>query len=137
MKYAHSEKNTNKLLGWYSDDIHSDIPTPNIKVTDEVWQEALRINANCYENGKFIVKDFRTAEEIDDIRIQEIEAKCNQTIEAIYPIYKQINITNLLTPYTEEDRDIMKAFIDSKRAICHKAIADGTKAEDVDFSDEP
>ena len=69
-------------------------------------------------------------------RIQEIESKCNQSIEAIYPIYKQINITNLLTPYTEEDRDIMKAFIDSKRAICHKAIADGTKAEDVDFSNE-
>ena len=70
-------------------------------------------------------------------RVQQIEDKCNQSIEAIYPIYKQINITNLLTPYTVEDRDVMKAFIDSKRAICHKAIADGTKAEDVDFSDEP
>ena len=69
-------------------------------------------------------------------RIQEIESKCNRAIESVYPIYKQINITNLLTPYTEEDRDVMKAFIDSKRAICHKAIADGTKAEDVDFSDE-
>lgn len=69
-------------------------------------------------------------------RIQQIESKCNQVIEAVYPIYKQINITNLLTPYTEEDRETMKAFIDSKRAICHKAIDDGTKAEDVDFSNE-
>ena len=69
-------------------------------------------------------------------RIQEIEAKCNQAIEAVYPIYKQINITNLLTPYTEEDRETMKSFIDNKRVICHKAIADGTKPEDVDFSDE-
>lgn len=69
-------------------------------------------------------------------RTQQIEAKCNQAIEAVYPIYKQINITNLLTPYTEEDRDVMKAFIDSKRAICHKAISDGTKAEDVDYSNE-
>ena len=69
-------------------------------------------------------------------RIQEIESRCNQAIESVYPIYKQINITNLLTPYTEEDRDNMKAFIDSKRAICHKAIKDGTKAEDVDFSNE-
>lgn len=136
MKYAHLEKNTNKILGWYSDDIHLDIPTPNIEVTDEVWQEALRINANCYENGEFIVKDFRTVEEIEDIRINQIESKCNQAIESVYPIYKQINITNLLTPYTEEDKDVMKAFIDSKRAICHKAISDGTKAEDVDFSDE-
>lgn len=136
MKYAQLEENTNKILGWYSNDIHSEIPTPNIEVTDEVWQEALRINANCYENGEFIVKDFRTDVEIEDIRIQQIEAKCNQAIEAVYPIYKQINITNLLTPYTEQDREVVKAFIDSKRAICHKAIADGTKAEDVDFSNE-
>lgn len=74
---------------------------------------------------------------IEDLnRIQQIEAKCNQSIEAIYPIYKQINITNLLTPYTEQDRDTMKVFIDNKRAICHQAIANGTKAEDVDFSNE-
>lgn len=64
-------------------------------------------------------------------RIQEIKAKCNQAIEAVYPIYKQINIANLLTPYTEQDREVMKVFIDSKRAICHKAIDDGTKAEDI------
>ena len=127
MKYAQLEENTNKILGWYSDDIHSDIPTPNIEVTDEIWQEAININANCYENGKFIVKDFRTDEQKEQQRIQQIESKCNQSIESVYQIYKQINITNLLTPYTEEDRDVMKAFIDSKRAICHKAIADGTK----------
>ena len=64
MKYAHLEKDTNKILGWYSDDIHDIVPTPNIEVTEKVWQEALNINANCYENGKFIVEDFRTAEEI-------------------------------------------------------------------------
>ena len=136
MKYANIENGTNKLLGWYDKEIHLEIPTPNIEVTDEVWQEALRINANCYENGEFIVKDFTTDEQREQQRIQQIESKCNQAIEAVYPIYKQINITNLLTPSTEEDRDIMKAFIDSKRAICHKAIDDGTKAEDVDFSNE-
>lgn len=129
MKYAHLQESTNKLLGWYDDSIHSKIPTPNIKVADSGWQEALNINANCYENGNFIVKDFRTNEEVEAIRVQQIESKCNQVIESVYPIYKQINITNLLTPYTEEDRDVMKAFIDSKRAICHKAINDGTKLE--------
>ena len=137
MKYANIENGTNKLLGWYDKEIHLEIPTPNIKVTDEVWQEALNINANCYENGEFILKDFTTDEQKEKARIQQIEAKCNQAIEAVYPIYKQINITNLLTPYTVEDRDAMKAFIDSKRAICHKAIANGTKIEDVDFSDKP
>ena len=77
MKYAHLEYETNKLLGWYADDVHKEIPTPNTVVTEEVWQEALNINANCYENGKFIVKDFRTDEEIrkEEINTQIAEAK--------------------------------------------------------------
>ena len=133
MKYANIENGTNKLLGWYDKEIHLEIPTPNIEVTDEVWQEAININANCYENGEFIRKDFRTDEQREQQRIQEIETKCNQVIEAVYPIYKQINITNLLTPYTEEDKDVMKAFIDSKRAICHKAIAEGTSVVDINW----
>lgn len=110
----------------------------NIEVSNAIWFEAQSFN-KIIINGKNITfdkVDWRTAEEINDIRIQAIDSKCNQAIEAVYPIYKQINITNLLTPYTEEDREDMKAFIDSKRAICHKAIADGTKAEDVDFSNE-
>lgn len=57
MKYAHLEKNTNKLLGWYSDDIHDIIPTPNIEVTEEVWQEALNINANFYDGKVFSYKE--------------------------------------------------------------------------------
>ena len=133
MKYANIENGTNKLLGWYDKEIHLEIPTPNIEVTDEVWQEALNINANCYENGEFIVKDFRTDEEIEKQRIQQIESRCNQVIEDVYPIYKQINITNLLTPYIKQDKDVMKTFIDSKRAVCHKAIADGTKPEDINW----
>ena len=133
MKYANIENGTNKLLGWYDKEIHLEIPTPNIEVTDEVWQEAININANCYENGEFIRKDFRTDEQREEQRILHIETKCNQVIEAVYPIYKQINITNLLTPYIEEDREDMRAFIDSKRAICHKAIADGTNLKDINW----
>ena len=131
MKYAHIIDT--KIQGWYDSEIHSKIPTPNIEVTEEIWQEAININANCYENGEFIVKDFRTEEEKEKQRILHIETKCNQVIEAVYPIYKQINITNLLTPYTEEDREDMKAFIDSKRAICHKAIAEDTSVVDINW----
>lgn len=88
------------------------------------------------EEFEQIVYEINNPPLTEEQRINQIESKCNQSIEAIYPIYKQINITNLLTPYTEEDKEDMRAFIDSKRAICHKAIADGTKVEDVDFSDE-
>lgn len=54
----------------------SNIPTPNIEVSDEVWQEAININANVYEDGSFIVKDLRTAEEIEeDIKLVAKENK--------------------------------------------------------------
>ena len=89
MKYAHLENNTNKILGWYSDDIHSSIPTPNIEVTEKAWQEAININANCYEDGKFIVKDFRTEEEILEQEQAQFRAERNQLlIEADIEINK-------------------------------------------------
>jgi len=66
MKYAHIEKNTNKLLGWYDDKIHTTIPSPNVEVTEEAWQKAININANAYENNEFIAKDFRTEDEISE-----------------------------------------------------------------------
>lgn len=75
MKYAHLEKDTNKILGWYDSEIHSEIPNPNIEVSETAWQEALKNNANCYENGEFIVKDFRTSEEIAE---QELQAKIQE-----------------------------------------------------------
>lgn len=81
MKYAHLEKDTNKILGWYSDDIHDNIPTPNIEVSDEVWQEALNINANGYEDGEFIVKDFRTTEEIEEQELQQQIAESQQYLD--------------------------------------------------------
>lgn len=75
MKYAHLEKDTNKLLGWYDDNIHSEIPDTNIEVSENVWQEAININANCYIDGKFIVKDFRTNKEVAE---QELQVKINK-----------------------------------------------------------
>ncbi len=80
MKYAHLEENTNKILGWYDKSINKNIPTPNIEVDEKVWQEAIKINANCYENSKFICKDFRTAEEI---LIEQHEQKSNLVDEYV------------------------------------------------------
>lgn len=62
MKYAHLDGE--KVLGWYTTDVHGEnIPTPNVEVTDEVWNEALNINANAYVDGSFIHKNFDTLEE--------------------------------------------------------------------------
>ena len=134
MKYIINYNKDGKILGFTKGD-----DGLNIEVSSSIWFEAQSYNKIIIDgkNISFKKVDWRTAKEINESRIQQIESKCNRAIEDVYPIYKQINITNLLTPYTEQDRDVMKAFIDSKRAICHKAIADGTKVEDVDFSDEP
>jgi hypothetical protein len=61
MKYAYIENTI--LLGWYDKEINEVIPDSSIEVTDEVWQDALSRTANAYENGEFIVKDFRTEAE--------------------------------------------------------------------------
>lgn len=98
MKKAHLEKGTGKLLGWYDDEFHgikvpaekdenkniikeayvdlSAIPEGCIEVTDEIWSKALEISANAYIDGEFVVKDFRTAEEIiaDELKIQIAQA---------------------------------------------------------------
>ncbi len=94
MKYAYLEEKTNRLIGWYADDIHgiwiepvyekdilvkegfydiSKIPTPNIKASDEEWQKAISINANFYDKKqkKFIFKDFRTSEEIKEQELSD------------------------------------------------------------------
>jgi hypothetical protein len=66
MKYAHYDKTTRQILGWYDDGIHKEIPTPNLKVEEEVWQNAIDNNHNkINEDGTTELFDFRTQEEID------------------------------------------------------------------------
>ena len=127
MKYAHTEKNSNKLLGWYSDEIHSEIPTPNIEVTDEVWQEALNINANWYENGKFIVKDFRTDDEIEKSRVQSINSYTQTFIYSKYPQPKQSSAN--LGVYDEDYKKEMVTFIKRIVDLSNEAITNGTSFE--------
>ena len=60
-KFAHLDGE--KVLGWFSEDVHDTIPTPNIEVTDEVWRKAIQDNANAYVGDTFVYKDFRTTEQ--------------------------------------------------------------------------
>ena len=54
MKYAHYDKGTKKLLGYYDSEIHENIPEPNIEISDEDWAKALAIGANSVKDGKMI-----------------------------------------------------------------------------------
>lgn len=55
-KYAYFNKDTFEILGYYDDSIHESIPEPNIKITDEQWQEAINTGANYIEKGKLVYK---------------------------------------------------------------------------------
>ena len=128
MKYAHLENKTNKLLGWYDEKINPVIPTPNIEVTEKVWQEALSINANCYENGKFIFKDFRTDDEIEKVRVQNINSYTQNLILSKYPLEKQSSAN--LGIYGNEYKAEMISFISNCITLSNEAIENNTSFED-------
>ena len=62
MKYAHIDNN-GQILGWYEDEIHSDIPEPNVQVSEEVWQNALDSSHNTIIGGVTSQVDHRTDEQ--------------------------------------------------------------------------
>lgn len=41
MKYANYDKKTNEILGYYDSEIHKNIPTPNVEISDEQWAKAI------------------------------------------------------------------------------------------------
>ena len=125
MKYAQLEENTNKLLGWYSNDIHSEIPTQNIEVDEKVWQKAISINANYYENGKFIVKDFRTDKEI---KKQELDKKISEAKAYL----SSTDFYMTVDKYAELD-EARKVELTTKRAESRLLI---NTLEYVDYSNE-
>ena len=91
MKIAHIN-NRNELQGWYDIEIHTSIPTPNIEVTDGVWQYAIDNGHNkVNEDGTTELFDFRTEDEIIqqelDNKIAEAKAYLASTDFKVLPDY--------------------------------------------------
>ena len=54
----------NILQGWYDSEIHTNIPTPNIEVTNEQWQNSINNNCNKINNdGSSEFVDTETVEQ--------------------------------------------------------------------------
>ena len=45
MKYVNYDKKSNGILGYYDSEIHKNIPSPNIEITNELWLKALDMGA--------------------------------------------------------------------------------------------
>jgi len=95
MKYANYDKTTGKLLGWYSLEINgSNIPTPNIEVSEADWQVALDngynfVDATIKTLGK---KDFRTFPQLQTAKLGYVKSSFNTTLEAGYATSKGIKM---------------------------------------------
>ena len=88
MKYINFDDN-GKILGFYDDEIHATIPKPNAKITDKMWQEALRSGANFWDQKSktFGFKDFRSKDEI----VQELK---KQLISQLHQKKDEINYSD-------------------------------------------
>mgnify|MGYP000471979855 FL=1 len=82
MKYANYDKETNKILGFYDDEIHSSIPEPNIKISDDEWKKALSIGADYIQNGELIKKEPKVDEKAKQLAQLEADIKeCEDDIK--------------------------------------------------------
>ena len=84
MKYANYDETTGKLLGWYDKTIHTNVPTPNIKVSEKDWQAALSNNYNFIDTSTNTLsyKDFSTFIQRQEVKITEIKSKFTKATKA-------------------------------------------------------
>lgn len=100
MKYVNYNANTNGILGYYDDSIHNTIPTPNIKISDDEWQEAIYMGANFIERGKLIKKQSKADEK--EKQLAQLEAdiiECKDDIRHALIIGNASVLENLRNEY--------------------------------------
>lgn len=135
--YAHIEDN--KVLGYYNTEVNSTIPSNAIEITGEQHQSALGINANAYENGDFVVKDFRSIEEVFistknialqktkndfEIKIRQLVGDATSTEIASWKTQEEEAVQYLKdnatpTPFVDA---LMLTRTDTKEELCNKVI---------------
>lgn len=102
MKYVNYNADTNEILGFYDDSIHETIPTPNIKISDDEWKEALRIGANYIEKGIPIKQEIEIDEHAKQLAQLETDIKeCENYIRHALIIGNNAVLENLRAEYKE------------------------------------
>ncbi len=102
MKHVNYDVKTNEILGFYDDEIHESIPEPNIKISDDEWQEALQIGANYIEKGKPTKREIEIDEHTKQLsEIQAEIAECENHIRHALIIGNTAVLENLRAEYKE------------------------------------
>lgn len=115
------------------DAYHTDIKIDGtyIIVDSDIWEKYSKYNKDDLQIKDNQIMILNNADK--KLNIIKIKIKAGDIVESKYPLYKQLNITNLLDGYTQEDKTKMTDFIDSIRAISNKAELEGTALEDIDW----
>lgn len=102
MKYANYDKETNKILGFYDDEIHESIPKPNIKISNDEWKKALSIGANYIQNGELIKKEPKIDEKTKQLaEIEDEISECENHIRHALFIGNTAALESLRNEYKE------------------------------------
>ena len=102
MKHVNYDVKTNEILGFYDDEIHESIPEPNIKISDDEWQEAIYEGANFIERGKLIKKQSNADERAKQLAELETEiTECENYIRHALIIGNNAVLENLRAEYKE------------------------------------
>lgn len=119
-KYYIDINENRKIIGRYLLSFHGEnIPSTVQEVSQGVFETSIQENHN-YLNEDLVteMKELRNPIEIKQAKINEINSKAYLDITAVYPEWKQMNITRM-KDYNEEtlaEYDKMIAFIDEIRA---------------------
>lgn len=100
MKHVNYDVKTNEILGFYDDEIHESIPEPNIKISDDEWQQAIYEGANFIERGKLIKKQSKADEK--EKQLAQLEAditECKDDIRHALIIGNASVLENLRNEY--------------------------------------
>lgn len=128
MKYIINYTKEGKILGFYNENQPSNL---NVQVDNQTWFNNMgmtKIIINKDKNITFEKVDWRTPEDVEDIRIYAIKAKAGEIIKNKYSIEWQLNHPRLDETYLEQYQ-----WIDNIRKISNEAEANGTALEDIDW----
>lgn len=102
MKYVNYDKETNKILGYYDDEIHETIPTPNIEISDEDWLRALNENANSVDTkNKKLVRIEIKPKRNELAELEKQIRECEDDIKHALIIGNTAVLENLRAEYKE------------------------------------
>lgn len=128
MNYYINYTEQGKILGFAKGD--TDL---NIEVSNDKWIEGQSYNKIIVDgkNITFEKVDWRTPEEIEELRVQNINSYTQSIITKKYPLEKQSSAN--LGIYGDDYKNEMISFISNCINLSNEAIANGTALEDINW----